>query len=84
MTGTGAVAGPAAVPRVLVVDDEPNIVDLLRTALRFHGFQVGTAATGSAALAAAIAEPPDLMILDVMLPDVDGFEVCRSLRSRGI
>ncbi|KJE21951.1 response regulator with CheY-like receiver domain and winged-helix DNA-binding domain [Frankia torreyi] len=73
----------AAAPRVLVVDDEPNIVDLLRMALRFHGFDVLTAATGRAALELAVQARPDLMILDVMLPDVDGFEVCRTLRAGG-
>ncbi|CAO5254405.1 response regulator transcription factor [Frankia sp. AgKG'84/4] len=70
-------------PRVLVVDDEPNIVDLLRMALRFHGFEVLTAATGRAALRLAVDESPDLVVLDVMLPDVDGFEVCRLLRAGG-
>ncbi|WP_261559225.1 response regulator transcription factor [Frankia tisae] len=73
----------AEAPRVLVVDDEPNIVDLLRMALRFHGFDVLTAATGRAALELAVQARPDLMILDVMLPDVDGFEVCRTLRAGG-
>ncbi|EIV94495.1 response regulator transcription factor [Frankia sp. QA3] len=73
----------AGAPRVLVVDDEPNIVDLLRMALRFHGFDVLTAATGRAALELAVQARPDLMILDVMLPDVDGFEVCRTLRAGG-
>jgi two-component system OmpR family response regulator len=72
-----------AAPRVLVVDDEPNIVDLLRMALRFHGFDVLTAATGRAALELAAQARPDLLILDVMLPDVDGFEVCRTLRAGG-
>jgi two-component system OmpR family response regulator len=70
-------------PRVLVVDDEPNIVDLLRMALRFHGFDVLTATTGRAALELAVAARPDLMILDVMLPDIDGFEICRRLRADG-
>jgi two-component system OmpR family response regulator len=65
---------------VLVVDDEPSITDLLGTALRYMGFQVSTAATGFEALRAAAAESPDLIILDVMLPDLDGFEVCRRLR----
>ncbi|WP_261565577.1 response regulator transcription factor [Frankia gtarii] len=73
----------AGAPRVLVVDDEPNIVDLLRMALRFHGFDVLTAATGRAALELAVQARPELMILDVMLPDVDGFEVCRTLRAGG-
>lgn len=76
-------ANPPRPPRVLVVDDEPNIVDLVRMALRFHGFDVVTAATGQEALTRAAADQPDLLILDVMLPDADGFEVCRRLRADG-
>ncbi|MEO5964910.1 MAG: response regulator transcription factor [Candidatus Limnocylindrales bacterium] len=67
---------------VLVVDDEPAITDLLATALRYMGYQVTTAATGHAALVAAATANPDLVILDVMLPDLDGFEVCRRLREQ--
>jgi two-component system OmpR family response regulator len=67
--------------RILVVDDEPNIVELLHTALRFVGFEVRAATTGAQALAAAERFRPDLVVLDVMLPDVDGFEVCRRLRA---
>lgn len=78
-----ATHGPD-VPRVLVVDDEPNIVDLVRMALRFQGFDVITAATGREALERATADRPDLLILDVMLPDLDGFEVCRTLRADGV
>ena len=72
----------AAMPggHILVVDDEPSITDLLATALRYMGFQVTTAATGFAALDAAASRSPDLVVLDVMLPDIDGFEVCRRLR----
>jgi two-component system, OmpR family, response regulator len=70
-------------PRVLVVDDEPNIRDLVEVALRFHGFAVTTAATGEEALTRAREDEPRLIVLDVMLPDVDGFEVCRRLRGRG-
>jgi two-component system OmpR family response regulator len=66
---------------VLVVDDEPAITDLLSTALRYMGYQVTTAATGFAALDAAATASPDLVVLDVMLPDIDGFEVCRRLRA---
>ncbi len=65
---------------VLVVDDEPAITDLLSTALRYMGYQVTTAASGHAALEAASTAHPDLVVLDVMLPDLDGFEVCRRLR----
>jgi two-component system OmpR family response regulator len=67
--------------RILVVDDEPAITDLLATALRYMGYQVTTAATGFAALDAAATAAPDLVVLDVMLPDIDGFEVCRRLRA---
>ena len=68
--------------RVLVVDDEPNIVDVVSMALRFHGFEVETAATGAQALAAVAAFKPQLMVLDVMLPDIEGFEVARRLGDR--
>jgi two-component system OmpR family response regulator len=72
------------VPRLLVVDDEPNIVDMLRMALRFHGFDVVTAGTGREATAAVTADCPDLLVLDVMLPDCDGLDLCRQWRDRGI
>lgn len=72
------------VPRVLVVDDEPNIVDLVAMALRFHGFEVATASSGREAVAAVDADCPDLLVLDVMLPDGDGFELCRRWRERGV
>ncbi|MEV1120735.1 response regulator transcription factor [Actinosynnema sp. NPDC049800] len=67
---------------LLVVDDEATVRELLSATLRFAGFRVTSAATGAEALAAATAEPPDLVLLDVMLPDVDGFEVVRRLRER--
>jgi two-component system OmpR family response regulator len=67
---------------VLVADDEPAITDLLSTALRYMGYQVTTAASGHAALEAAATVHPDLVVLDVMLPDLDGFEVCRRLRAQ--
>ncbi|MBA9006115.1 response regulator transcription factor [Thermomonospora cellulosilytica] len=69
--------------RVLVVDDEPDIRDLVQVALRFHGFSPVAAATGAEALRLAGRERPDLVVLDVMLPDLDGFEVCRRLRAAG-
>jgi len=69
--------------RILVVDDEPNISDLIATSLKFVGFEIRTAATGSQALAAAEEFKPHAMILDVMLPDLDGFEVCRRIRNEG-
>ncbi|MGW4058105.1 response regulator transcription factor [Amycolatopsis sp. NPDC004747] len=68
--------------RLLVVDDEATVRELLSAALRFAGFQVTSAATAGEAVAAAAAEPPDLVLLDVMLPDTDGFEVVRRLRER--
>src|SRR5471030_2762674 len=67
--------------RVLVVDDEPNIVDVISMALRFEGFTVESAATGADAIAAVAARRPQLIVLDVMLPDFDGFEVARRLSS---
>jgi two-component system OmpR family response regulator len=65
--------------RVLVVDDEPNIVDVVSMALRFQGFAVESAGTGSGALAAVASFRPHLILLDVMLPDMEGFEVARRL-----
>ena len=65
--------------RILVVDDEPNILDVLTMALRFQGFEVETAATGEQALTAAASFKPQLMVLDIMLPDMEGFEVARRL-----
>jgi len=65
--------------RVLVVDDEPNIVDVISMALRYEGFEVASAATGAEALSAVRAVRPHLMLLDVMLPDMEGFEIARRL-----
>jgi two-component system OmpR family response regulator len=69
--------------RILVVDDEPNILELLSASLRFSGFEVETAADGQAALEAARRFGPDLILLDVMMPGLDGFDVLRSLRGGG-
>lgn len=74
----------AVTARVLVVDDEENIIFLLRSALRHFGFDVVVAADGRSALTTARANRPDLVVLDVMLPDIDGFEVCRRLRADGV
>lgn len=74
----------ASANRILVVDDEPSIVDAVATSLRYEGFDVEEATTGRAALNAAQDRTPDLIILDVMLPDLDGIEVTRRLRSDGI
>lgn len=73
--------GPEA--RLLVVDDEPNIRELLSTSLRFAGFDVVAAGNGREALTAAEEHNPDLAVLDVMLPDMDGFTVTRRLRAAG-
>ena len=70
--------------RVLVVDDEQYIRDLVGTALRYEGFDVDEAATGRQAISAVTDRRPDLVVLDVMLPDLDGVEVTRRLRSDGI
>ncbi len=67
-------------PRVLVVDDEAQIRRSLRVALRANGYEVEEAATGEAALEQAATRPPELVILDLSLPDIDGVEVCRRLR----
>lgn len=70
-------------PRILIVDDEPNIRDLLSTSLRFAGFAIRAVGSGSAAISAVLEEEPDLMILDVMLPDMSGFSVTKRLRESG-
>lgn len=70
--------------RLLVVDDEPAIVDTVARFLRFVGYEVRTAATGREALALAREFLPDLVLLDIMLPDSDGFEVLSRLRSDGL
>jgi two-component system, OmpR family, response regulator len=69
--------------RVLVVDDESSIAAMLVTTLNFVGFRAMSADTGQRALDLAASTPPDLVLLDVMLPDLDGFEVCRLLRESG-
>ena len=69
---------------ILVVDDEPSIVDAVATALRYEGFEVREATNGRAALSTAQESPPDLIVLDVMLPDLDGLEVTRRLRQDGL
>jgi len=69
--------------RLLLVDDEDNLRSMLEAALRHNGFTVASVATGRDALAAMAVDQPDLVVLDVMLPDLDGFEVCRRLRASG-
>ncbi|CAN5585404.1 response regulator transcription factor [soil metagenome] len=70
--------------RILVVDDEPSIVDAVSTALRYEGFEVLEARTGRSGLTQAQSTRPDLIVLDVMLPDIDGLEVARRIRADGL
>jgi two-component system OmpR family response regulator len=83
---SAAARGRAGSPeaRLLIVDDEPSIVELLAASLRYAGFEVATAASGREALTAAREHKPDLLVLDVMMPDVDGFGVVRRLRADGM
>jgi two-component system OmpR family response regulator len=74
-------SGPS--PRALVVDDEPHISDLLATALRYEGFEPTICDRGGAVVDVAVDLRPDVILLDVMLPDLDGFEVARRLRLMG-
>jgi two-component system OmpR family response regulator len=73
----------SASARLLVVDDEATILELLSGSLRLAGFEVMTAASGAEAVRAAASRPPDLVLLDVMMPDGDGFEALRRIRSGG-
>ena len=73
-----------AMGRILVVDDEPSIVDSVSTVLRYEGFDVDVAASGRAALAKAQEGRFDLVVMDVMLPDLDGLEVTRRIRADGV
>ena len=66
--------------RVLVVDDDPQVLSLLRRILLVEGFEPDICEDGESALVKAQLEPPDLMVLDVMLPGLDGLEVCRRMR----
>jgi two-component system OmpR family response regulator len=77
------MAGTTPEARLLVVDDEPSIRELLTASLRFAGFEVIPAADGAEALKLAEQYRPDLVVLDIMLPDLDGFTVTRKLRERG-
>ena len=70
--------------KVLIVDDEPNIRDLLATSLRFAGFSIHAVGNGADAVAAAEKGEPDIILLDVMLPDMNGFSVTKKIRSLGI
>ena len=82
--GSAAVKLPAPSPgRLLVVDDESFLRDAVAASLRFLGFEVTTGETGAQALSLTRDQPFDLVVLDVMLPDTDGFEVVRRLRRDG-
>jgi two-component system alkaline phosphatase synthesis response regulator PhoP len=70
--------------RILIVDDEPQIVRGLEDNLRFEGYQTSTATDGYQALAVAAREAPDLILLDIMMPGMSGWDVCRELRGKGI
>jgi two-component system OmpR family response regulator len=83
MTSPASSGSPAPEARLLVVDDEPNILELLSASLRFAGFEVATAKDGNDALRVAGTFRPDLLLLDVMMPGIDGFEVVRRLRQDG-
>ncbi|MDX6284845.1 MAG: two-component system, OmpR family, response regulator [Frankiales bacterium] len=80
-TGSMTTVSPEA--RLLVADDDPNIVELLSASLRFAGFEVATASDGGQALKVAKEFRPDLIVLDVMMPGVDGFDVVKRLREGG-
>jgi len=69
-------------PKILVVDDEPHIIELARLYLEREGYEVEEAANGGDALSKQSAGNPDLIVLDLMLPDIDGYEVCRQVRTR--
>jgi two-component system response regulator MprA len=81
----GVFAGSAELdgPQLLVVDDEPPMRTALKRALELGGFQVSLAADGREGLESAAQLHPDLVVLDLLMPDVDGLEVCRTLRARG-
>ena len=70
--------------RILIVDDEPQMVRGLEDNLRFEGYETLSARDGREALALAVAESPDLILLDVMMPGMSGWDVCRELRAKGL
>src|SRR6186713_2788286 len=78
---TGGAAMESAPAKVLVVDDTPQNVKLLADLLGLKGYAVATASNGEEALAKVAADPPDLVLLDVMMPGMSGYEVCRRLRA---
>jgi DNA-binding response OmpR family regulator len=72
------------VPRILIVDDEPAIVRGLEDNLRFEGYETLSATSGEEGLTRALGEAPDLVLLDIMMPRLSGWDVCRELRRRGV
>lgn len=70
--------------RILVIEDEPDMLTILRDNLEFEGYRVSVATTGENGLAVALAEPPDVVLLDLMLPGISGYDVCRKLRAQGL
>jgi two-component system OmpR family response regulator len=82
--GASSLGAVQAEARLLVVEDDPNIRELLSASLRFAGFAVDAVTTGVEAVTAARELNPDLIVLDIMLPDLDGFEVIRRLRETGL
>jgi two-component system OmpR family response regulator len=73
----------ARTPRILVVDDEPSILETVGGVLRDEGYDIDTASTARGAMSTAVASRPDMIVLDVMLPDFDGIEIARRLRADG-
>ncbi|MFB4320391.1 response regulator transcription factor [Actinomadura sp. 21ATH] len=74
---------PQAPARILVVDDEPAVRESLTSSLEFEGYRVGAAADGALALESVERDPPDLVVLDVLMPRMDGLTTCRRLRAQG-
>ena len=71
-------------PRILIVDDEPEMVRGLEDNLRFEGYQTLSASDGQRGLALALSEAPDLVLLDIMMPGMSGWDVCRQMRGKGL
>jgi len=78
-----AKSQPPSGPRILVIEDEPTIIEFLRTGLTYEGYQVVIASDGRTGFDYSCREEFDLIILDIMLPDMDGFEICQRLRAWG-
>src|SRR5580658_1238328 len=76
------VSDPMVAIKVLIVEDDPNIVDLIRSNLVVRGFDTVVSTDGRRALQLLETEQPDIVLLDLMLPDADGFELCRQMRER--